>query len=113
MTILIMIIILQLTIALVVIFVLKHFLDRELEKAAIEKLMSLKANADLKVVNIYHAKPLTLNIEGEFRALVKNKFSGSEIIFEQISNLKGGLIIKAADEVLDFSVSSRLENLWS
>ena len=110
---LIILIFLQLTIALVIIFVLKRLLDRELEKAAIEKLMSLKANADVKVVNIYHAKPLTLNVEEEFKSLVKNKFVGSEIVFERISNLRGGLIIKAADEVLDFSVSSRLENLWS
>ena len=103
--------VLQLVIATVVIFVLKRLLDRELEKAAIEKLTSLKTNVDVKVVHIYYAKPLSLNVEEKLRELVKNKFSVSEIIFEELENIKGGLIIKIEDEVLDFSLSSRLENL--
>ena len=109
----IILIVVQVTISVVVIFVLKRLLDRELEKSAIEKLMSLKADADVKVVNVYHAQPLAMNVESQFRALIKNRFTGSEVVFEHLANLKGGLIIKIKDDVLDFSLSSRLENFWS
>ena len=110
---LVFIIVLQLAIAGVVIVVLKRLLDRELEQAAIEKLMSLKTNATVKIVHIYYTKPLSLNVEQTLTGLVKNKFVDGEIAFEQLRDLKGGLIIKVDDEVLDFSLSSRLENFWS
>ena len=55
---LVFIIILQLTIAAVVIFVLKRLLDRELEQAAIEKLISLKTNISVKIVHVYYTRPL-------------------------------------------------------
>ena len=105
--------VLQLIIAAIVIFVLKNLLDRELEKAAIEKLMSLKADSTIKTVNIYYAHSMPSKIEKELIHLTKNKFSDSKVVFEQNKILKGGLVIKAADVVLDYSLSSRLDHLWS
>ena len=109
----IIIIILQLVIAAVVIFVLKRLLDRELAKAAVEKLVSLKLPNKVEQVCVYHAGSLSLAFEQELTAIVKNKFLGSKIVFEQTPNLKGGLVIKVADEMLDFSLISRLEHFWS
>ncbi len=109
----VIIIVLQLIIAAIVVFVLKNILNRELEKIAIEKLMSLKLNENVKEVHIYYFQSLSLDVEGEFKALIQNKFVNSKINFEQLQDLKGGLIIKVGEEVLDFSLSSRLENLWS
>jgi F0F1-type ATP synthase delta subunit len=109
----VIIIVLQVVIAGVVIFVLKHLLNPELEKVAIEKLASLKPSIDVKVINVYHFRRLPVNIQKELRELAKNKFTNSEIIFEQSNILKGGVVIKIDSEVLDFSLSSRLENFWS
>jgi F0F1-type ATP synthase delta subunit len=109
----IIMIVLQVTIGVVVVFVLKNLLDGELEKAAIEKFSSLKANPEVRVVNVYSFRPLSVNIEQELKGLAKHKFTDSEIIFEQNKVLKGGVVIKTSNEVLDFSLSSRLENFWS
>ena len=80
---------------------------------AIEKLMSLKADSTIKTVNIYYAHSMPSKIEKELIHLTKNKFSDSKVVFEQNKILKGGLVIKAADVVLDYSLSSRLDHLWS
>ena len=56
---------------------------------------------------------MPLKVEDRLRGLIKAKFVSSEVKFEQLKSLKGGLMIKLADEVLDYSLSSRLENFWS
>jgi F0F1-type ATP synthase delta subunit len=103
---------LQVVIAGVVVIFLKQRLDRELEKAAIEKIMSLKNNSEVKAVNIYSAKNLPTNIAQELGSIAKNKFSNARVAFEILEPIKGGLMIKVDEEVLDFSLSSRLENFW-
>ena len=105
--------VLQIGIALGVVFVLKFYLNRELEKAAIEKVMSLKASEDVKVINVSYGKNLPLNVEEELRALFNSKFVNCKIVFDHHPDLNGGLIIKIEEETLDFSLSSRLENFWS
>jgi F0F1-type ATP synthase delta subunit len=104
---------LQLVIALIVVIVLKQQLDRELEKAAIEKMMSIRNNPETKMVNVYFAKSLPNVIEQQIRSLGKTKFSNAQMTFESLEDLRGGLMIKIDQEVLDFSLSSRLENFWS
>ena len=54
-----------------------------------------------------------MKVEQTLTGLVKDRFVDGKIAFEQLRDLKGGLIIKVDDEVLDFSLSSRLENFWS
>jgi F0F1-type ATP synthase delta subunit len=104
---------LQLIIAGIVIFVLKQLLDKELEQAALEKAMALKNNPEIKSIHVYSAKDLSVQLKEQLTSIVKNKFSNGKIIFEHLSSLKGGLIIKVEEQVLDFSLSSRLEHLWS
>ncbi len=106
-------ILVQLAIAGTVIFVLKRLLDRELAKAAIEKLASLKAAEAVEHVIVYYASPLPSSVEAEIKVLANRKFTNGKIVFERLQSLRGGVIIKVADEILDFSLSSRLENLWS
>jgi F0F1-type ATP synthase delta subunit len=110
---LIFLVVLQLAIAGIVIFFLKRVLNRELEKVAVEKLVSIKPSESVDLVTVYYAYSLPSVIEQEIRTLIKNKFTEAKIIFEQLRPLKGGLMIKIKDEILDFSLSSRLENFWS
>ncbi|MBF0490915.1 MAG: F0F1 ATP synthase subunit delta [Candidatus Omnitrophica bacterium] len=113
MMILMMIIVLQLFVAGIVIFILKRLLDRELEKEAFEKLMSLKTDSAVDLITVYYAQTLSVKVQQEFTAVVKNKFVNGKIVWENLGHLKGGLIIKVNEEVFDFSLSSRLENFWS
>ena len=113
MILLFLIIILQLVIAVIVFFVLKGLLDRELKKVAIEKFLSLKVISGIDSIYVYYAGDLALKFKEELTVLAKSKFTDSKNIFEQNQILKGGLVIVVAQEVLVFSVSSRLENFWS
>jgi len=110
---LLIIICLQLFIAGIVFVVLRYLLDRELEKVAIEKLLSLQMEAVKGDICIFHGNPLSASIEERIKDLIKGKFKDNPVKFEQLKSLKGGLMIKTADQVLDFSLSSRLENFWS
>ena len=107
------IIVLQFVIALVVLYVLKRLLDRELQKAAIEKFMSLKKSDAVSSISVYYAGSLSLNIQQDLTALAKQKFGQAKVVFEQAQALKGGLVIQVAEEILDFSLTTRLENFWS
>lgn len=113
MTPLIIIIVLQIVIALIVVVVLKRLLDRELEKAAIEKMASLKNDPDAKMVSVYSAQSLPLNVQQQLTFVIKNKFSNAKVSFSELRDLKGGVMIKFDENILDFSLSSRLENFWS
>ncbi|MEI7998228.1 MAG: hypothetical protein WCH62_01805 [Candidatus Omnitrophota bacterium] len=106
-------IIVQLVIAGVVIFFLKNLLDRELEKVAIEKLASLKSTEAVDCVIVYYANSISFRAAEEIKSLTSRKFINGKIVFERLQTLKGGLIIKVANEILDFSLSSRLESFWS
>lgn len=106
-------IIVQALIALVVLGILKYLLDRELEKAAVEKLLSLKVNSSASGIHVYHGNPMPSKVKSRLTGMIRRKFLQDEVRFEQLQSLKGGLMIKVADEVLDFSVASRLEHLWS
>ena len=96
-----------------VIFVLRNLLDKELKEAAIEKFIALKGAGSIDSINIYHAGTLSVNVKEQLIAEAKRKFENNKIVFEQNQILKGGLVIVAGDQVLDFSLANRLENFWS
>ncbi len=104
--------IVQLVIVVIVILVLKRLLDRELKKAALEKLQTLKINGE-KIITVYYTGQLSHNVKEELLGIVKNKNKESKLVFEQNQILKGGLVIVVDEQMLDFSVSNRLENFWS
>ena len=113
MMILFLIIILQLVIAGIVIFVLKNLLDKELKEAAIEKFTALKVADTIDSIKIYHTGQLSLGVKEQLIAEAKRKFENKDIVFEQNQILKGGMVIVAGEQVLDFSLANRLENFWS
>ncbi len=103
--------IVQLVIAVIVILVLKRLLDRELKKAALEKFQTLKINGE-KTITIYYAGQLSAHVKEELLDVARNKYKESNLVFEQNQILKGGLVIVVDEQMLDFSVSNRLENFW-
>ncbi len=107
------IVILQFLIAAVVVFVLKNLLDKELKQAAIEKFMALRIDGSIEDIKIYHVGLLSAPVKQQLLNEVKRKFENNKVIFEENSILKGGLVIVIGEQVLDFSLTNRLENFWS
>jgi F0F1-type ATP synthase delta subunit len=105
------VLIVQCIIAAVVIFVLKHLLDRELMDAAMEKLQAsdfFPAGA----VTITSASSLDAQTQSRIQALLRRK-GDVKIVFAKDPGIQGGLIIACADKTIDFSVANRLKNIFS
>ena len=56
---------------------------------------------------------LSQDILGKIETFVKNKYGAKEVVLETAvdGNIKGGIIIKVGDEVIDGSVASQLRKL--
>jgi len=97
----------------VVIFVLKGLLDKELIRAAIEKFESCKISPDIKEIAIFSASTISDEFKYNLESIRKRKFADVNLKFQENTELKGGVVIALGEELLDFSLASRLENFWS
>ena len=113
MNILIIIFLVQCSIAVVVIFVLKRLLDKELRGAALEKFESCKASLDIKEITVLSASRLNEEFKSKLESIRKRKFVQAKLNFKENPDLKGGVAIALGDVLLDFSLISRLQNFWS
>ena len=103
----------QCVFALIVIFVLKKLLDKELMKSALEKFESCKASPDIKVITVRFALQVNDEFRHRFEYIQKRKFVQATLNFQEDASLKGGVVITLGDIILDFSLSQRLKNFWS
>ncbi len=106
-------VVVQLIMAVIVVLVLRKLLEKELIEAALEKLEYFKPAQGGGEFIIRVASHLDGRIEDRFKSWCGRRFAGSKISFEQDGALKGGVVIVAGGEVLDFSLANRLKNLWS
>ncbi len=106
-------VLLQVVIGAVAVFVLVRLLDKELIEAALERLQAVSAAELFGPVHFKTARPLNPEHRGRIQSIFKRKAVQGKIIFEENLALKGGLLIAYNDQVLDFSLSSRLQKLWS
>jgi len=103
----------QCVFAVVVIFVLKKILDKELAGAALEKFESCKTSPDIKEIVVRSASSLGDEFKNRLESVRKRKFVQANLNFQQDSALKGGVVIIVGDLLLDFSLSNRLRHFWS
>ena len=103
----------QCVFAVVVIFVLKKLLDKELTGAALEKFESCKQSPDIKEIIVRSASSLDDEFKRRLESVRQRKFSQANLNFQQDAALKGGVVIVVGDLFLDFSLSNRLQNFWS
>ena len=103
----------QCVFALIVVFVLKKMLDKELMRAALEKFESCKASLEIKEIDIYLATAMNEEFMSHLEVIRKNKFAQARVNVQRNPDLKGGIVIKLGDLLLDFSLASRLQNFWS
>ena len=103
----------QCVFALVVIFILKKLLDKELMRAALESFDSCKTSSDIREITVRWATPISDEFKSHLEYIRKHKFAQANLNFQEDSTLKGGVIIVLGDCHLDFSLSNRLQNFWS
>ncbi|NTV28539.1 MAG: F0F1 ATP synthase subunit delta [Candidatus Omnitrophica bacterium] len=108
------VLILQVLAAIVVGYVLKRLMDRELMLAALERVeMFAPAGVgdEAEKVVIVSAGPMPAEQRARFVAILKDKLPHAEIEFLENADLRGGVVIEIAGEVLDFSLVTRLQFL--
>jgi F0F1-type ATP synthase delta subunit len=108
------IILLQLIVAVVVLFVLKAVLERELWFLALERLEAFEvpAGESVREVNVLVGCALSGDRESRLAGLLKAKFpdvQSSIIISREIG---GGVVVQINGKVLDCSLTGRLQHLW-
>ena len=107
---------LQVVLALVVIFVLKKLLDRELVESALEQFEVLKYDGDpsvIKTIAVTARKPLGAEIQSRFKSIAARRFKGMSIDFSTDAELKGGVKVVIGKMQIDCSLNDRLERLFS
>lgn len=103
----------QLMVAGVVVVVLKHLLNKELIEAALEKLEFFKPAQGSSLIMVSLGRAMDDELGARFESLRRRRFAEFKIEFKQDKSLKGGVIVIIGNDVLDFSLNTRLKNFWS
>ena len=103
----------QCVFAVVAVLVLKKLLDKELMTSALEKFESCKISAEIKAIAVRSAAGVGREFIEHLEYLKRRKCPQAILNFEKDAALKGGVVIVAGEHLLDFSLSSRLQHMWS
>jgi len=113
MPILIYILLGQCVFVMAVVFILKMLLDKELMQSALEKFGSCKDSHEIKEIVVCSASKISEALKSDLESIRKNKMPQANFNFLEDPSLKGGIVIKIGDTLLDFSLQSRLQHFWS
>ncbi len=113
MTTLLLLLLGQCVFAGVVVFVLKGALDRELIRAALEEFESKKISSDITEITVRSASGIGEEFKNHLESIRQRKCAQATFNFQEDARLKGGIIITLGDNLLDFSLLSRLQHFWS
>ncbi len=107
-----LVVVLQAVVAAVGLIFFKRLLDKELIEAALEKFQTWEAakTADRIALRLHSLDP---RIRDRFEELSRRRFPSAQLTFELDAGIKGGAVISAGSEELDFSMASRLRTFWS
>jgi len=95
----------QCVFTVVVIFVLKKIWDRELIRAALEKLETCNASPEAKEIDVRSASKISEEFKDHIESIRRRKFVQANLNIQQDPSLKGGIVITVGDLSLDFSLS--------
>jgi F0F1-type ATP synthase delta subunit len=107
--------ILQIIVALIVIFVLKKLLDRELIEAALEQLEVLRPKDDappFKSAEVISHADLNSETQGRVKNILSRRFKGLAVNFSTDSGLKGGVKVVIGAAVVDCTLDDRLQKMF-
>ena len=81
--------------------------------AALEKFESCKISPEIKEITVRLASGVTDEFKSYLESVRKRKMPQASLDFQEDASLKGGVVIVMGELILDFSLSSRLQNFWS
>ncbi len=96
-----------------VVIILKKLLDKELMRAALEKLEYEKIPQDVNAITVRFSCRLHDEFKDHLESIRKRRFPQTNVIWQQDASLKGGVVIIAGEQLLDFSLDNRLKHFWS
>jgi F0F1-type ATP synthase delta subunit len=108
------ILVLQVAVAVLVVFLLKKLLDRELFLCLLEKLSHLSTDQGVNTdeVIVVAAKKLSGDDEFRLRTIIKEKFPRAEVVVAEDRALRGGVLVRAGEQIFDFTLLTKSRQLF-
>ncbi len=112
--ILLKIVLFQFVFAIVVIFVMKKFMNRELFLSAMEQLYAAggENNFDARQIEVVFAARCSADEEAQVRAVAKERFPSAEVVIRVDPSLWGGVTIRVVDKEIDCSLLTKLKQFF-
>lgn len=110
--ILLKVILLQAAVGAVIVFVLLEVLKRELVHAAVQALEEVTPRSDVTQVTVVSASVFSAADELSLTAKLHRTFPAAGISMAVNRDIHGGLVIKAGDLLLDFSLLTRIKKMF-
>ena len=110
--ILVKIIFLQIIVAIVILFVLWEMFKRELVKAALQAIEEGEPQGSIMDVSVVTAAALSPVDDSRLRAGLHKKFPSACVDVRVNADIRGGLVIKAGDLLMDHSLLTRIKHLF-
>jgi len=108
------IIILQVIAIVIVVYVLKRLLDRELLSTTLEQALGFQPSEEAwktDKISVISAGKLPADFQAKLVAVFREKCPRAEVEFLENPALKGGVVVEIAGEVWDHSLTTRLKYL--
>ena len=112
--ILLKIVLFQLVFAVVVLFVMKKLMNRELFLSALEQLYAAAGenNFDTRQVEAIFAARCSADEEAQVRAVAKERFPSAEVVIRIDPSQWGGVVFRIADKVIDCSLLTKINQFF-
>ncbi|MFH0753587.1 MAG: F0F1 ATP synthase subunit delta [Candidatus Omnitrophota bacterium] len=104
----------QVVVAMVVLFILRQILERELFYGAMEQIsgISLEAGVVVEEVVVLTARVMSQKNESSLNALCGQRFPLARVVYYQDTALHGGVVVHVGRYILDYSLSTKIKQLY-
>ncbi len=104
----------QFAIAIVVLFFMKKFLNRELILSALERFYAAadEKNADINLIEVVFSAQCSAADEAQVRAIARERFPAAQVVVKVEPSLWGGVVIRIADKVIDSSLITKIKQFF-
>ena len=108
-------VLLQILAIVMVLFVLKRVLERELFGLALERVsaVSFFVEDGFTEIVVLSAGKIAARNEALLRSVLTGRFPRASIVFLQDASLGGGFVIQAGPCILDYSLLTRIKQLFT
>ena len=104
---------LQVLICVLIMWVLKRLLHRELMEVAMEEYMGMKKpEGKTPEIKVTSAAPLNVRWEERLKAIAHRNFEAKEVLLEIDRTMGAGVVLRVGNETIDCSLKSRLKEIF-